>query len=95
MQHVIKSQDSNEHLLERILSRENMLLSWKRVKSNKGAPGVDKMTIEVFPEFMRVNWKEIRESLMEGKYRPSPVLRVEIPKPSGGTRPLGIPTVVS
>jgi RNA-directed DNA polymerase len=94
MQHVIRPQNSNEHLLERILSRENMLLSWKRVKSNKGAPGVDKMTIEAFPDFLREHWKEIRESLMEGKYQPSPVLRVEIPKPSGGTRPLGIPTVL-
>ncbi len=94
MQHVIKTQDSNEHLLERIISRENMFLSWKRVKSNKGAPGVDKMTIEAFPEFLREHWKEIRESLMEGTYQPSPVLRVEIPKPSGGTRPLGIPTVM-
>ena len=94
MQHVIKPQDSNEHLLERILSRENMFLSWKRVKSNKGAPGIDKMTIEAFPEFLREHWKEICESLMEGTYQPSPVLRVEIPKPSGGTRPLGIPTVL-
>ncbi len=94
MQHVIKPQNSNEHLLERILSRENMFLSWKRVKSNKGAPGVDEMTIEAFPEFLREHWKEIRESLMEGTYQPSPVLRVEIPKPSGGTRPLGIPTVL-
>lgn len=94
MQHVIKPQDSNEHVLERILSRENMQLAWKRVKANKGAPGVDKMTIEEMPEFLREHWQEIRESLMEGEYQPSPVLRVEIPKPTGGTRCLGIPTVL-
>jgi RNA-directed DNA polymerase len=94
MQHDIKTQDSNENLLERIVSRENMQLAWKRVKENKGAPGVDKMTVEEMPEFLREHWQEIRESLMEGTYQPSPVLRVEIPKPTGGTRCLGIPTVL-
>ena len=94
MQHVIKTQDSNEHLLERIFSRENMFHALRQVRSNRGAPGVDRMTVDEFPDFLRENWKEIRESLMEGTYQPSPVLRVEIPKSSGGTRPLGIPTVL-
>jgi RNA-directed DNA polymerase len=94
MQHVMKSQDSHENLLERILSSDNMHLAWKRVKENKGAPGVDKMTIEELPDYLREHWKEIRESWMEGNYQPLPVLRKEIPKPSGGTRNLGVPTVL-
>lgn len=94
MQHVMNEQDSHENLVERILSSENMHRAWKRVKENKGAPGVDKMTIEEMPEYLREHWKEIRESLMEGAYQPLPVLRKEIPKPTGGTRSLGIPTVL-
>jgi len=94
MRHVMESSDPNDHLLERILSRENMLKAWKRVKANKGAAGVDGMSIEAFPEFVRLNWDQIRESLLAGSYQPSPVRRVEIPKATGGTRPLGIPTVL-
>jgi RNA-directed DNA polymerase len=94
MGHVMESPDPNGHLLERILSQENMLKAWKRVKANKGAAGVDSMSIEAFPEFARQNWDKIRESLQTGSYHPSPVRRVEIPKATGGTRPLGIPTVL-
>ena len=94
MGHVMESPDPNGHLLERILSRENMLKAWKRVKANKGAAGVDGMSIEAFLEFARQNWDKIRESLLAGIYQPSPVRRVEIPKRTGGTRPLGIPTVL-
>ncbi|MDX9708493.1 MAG: group II intron reverse transcriptase/maturase [Trichloromonas sp.] len=83
-----------QHLLERILATENMELAWKRVRANKGAPGVDGITIEQFPDQTRSLWGEIRASLNAGTYRPKPVLRVEIPKPTGGTRPLGIPTVL-
>lgn len=82
------------HLLERILSRENMAWAWKRVSANKGAPGVDGITIEQFPDHTRPRWKAIRESLTTGRYLPAPARRVEIPKPTGGTRPLGIPTVL-
>jgi RNA-directed DNA polymerase len=71
-----------------------MRKAWKRVKANKGAPGIDHMSIEEFPEFARNNWDSIRESLLAGSYQPSPVRRVEIPKATGGTRPLGIPTVL-
>jgi RNA-directed DNA polymerase len=81
-------------LLEQILSRENMLLAWKRVKANKGAAGMDGMSIEAFPEFARQHWDRIRSALEKGTYRPAAVLRVMIPKPSGGERPLGIPTVL-
>ena len=94
MQHVMKPHDSHVNLLERRLSRENMPRAWKRVKKHKGAPGGDKMPVEERPEFLREHWQELRESLMEGTYQPSPVLRVEIPKPTGGTRCLGIPTVL-
>ena len=85
--------DSYDDLIEQILSRENMLRAWKRVKANKGAPGIDQMTIKEFPAFIRQNWDTIRESIRKGTYNPMAVRRVEIPKPSGGVRPLGIPSV--
>jgi len=78
------------NLLEQILSRENMLLAWKRVKANKGAAGVDGMSIDAFPEFARHHWDRIRSALERGTYRPAAVLRVMIPKATGGKRPLGI-----
>ncbi len=82
------------NLLEQILSRENMLMAWKRVKTNKGAAGMDGMSIEAFPEFARHHWERIRSALEEGTYHPAAVLRVMIPKATGGQRPLGIPTVL-
>ena len=94
MQHVMTWQDSHEQLLERILSSDTMHRAWKQVKKNKGAAGVDGMSIDEMPEYLREHWRGIRESLMEGRYQPSPVLRVEIPKPTGGVRFLGIPTVL-
>jgi len=94
MGRIVESFDPNERLLERILSRENMETAWKRVKANHGAPGVDGIAIEQFPDSTRPFWAGIRESLLAGMYQPSPVRRVEIPKPTGGTRPLGIPTVL-
>jgi len=93
MRRVIESPDPNAHLLERILSKSNMQRAWKRVRANKGAPGIDNMSIAEFPDFAREHWNAIRESLSDGSYKPLPVKRVEIPKPSGGMRPLGIPTV--
>ncbi|NQV33308.1 MAG: group II intron reverse transcriptase/maturase [Phycisphaeraceae bacterium] len=84
----------NTSLLERILSRENMLLAWQQVKANQGSYGVDKMTITALPEYARAHWATIRASLLAGTYKPLPVRRVEIPKPAGGKRPLGIPTVL-
>ena len=93
MRRVIESLAPNDCLLERILSRENMQQAWKRVKANKGAPGVDNISIVEFPNFARENWKAILNTLSDGSYQPLPVKRVEIPKPTGDTRPLGIPTV--
>lgn len=84
----------NDDMMERILARGNVMRAWRQVRRNHGAPGVDGMTVEEFPTYARAHWQEIRSALMDGKYRPSPVRRVEIPKPSGGKRKLGIPTVV-
>ena len=81
-------------LLEEILSRENMILAYKRVKANKGASGVDGVSVEEIDEYLKENWVEIREQIRKRKYKPQPVRRVEIPKPNGGKRNLGIPTVI-
>ena len=94
MERVVDRSTPEQHLLERILATENMEQAWKRVKANKGAPGVDGITIDDFPDQTRPLWGDIRASLATGSYQPKPVLRVEIPKPTGGTRPLGIPTVL-
>jgi len=82
------------NLLERALGRSNMFRALRRVRRNQGAPGVDGMTVEELPGHLRKHWPEIRESLFDGSYRPRPVLRKEIPKPGGGVRELGIPTVL-
>jgi len=84
----------HDDLMERVLASENVRRAWKRVKANQGAPGVDGMRIEDFAECARLNWSEIRQALREGTYRPQPVRRVTIPKPDGGERLLGIPTVM-
>jgi RNA-directed DNA polymerase len=80
--------------VEGVVKRENMLSAWKQVKANKGACGIDGISIEEFPLYARENWEGIKQSLLEGEYQPSPVKRVEIPKDSGGTRKLGIPIVM-
>ena len=81
-------------LLERILSRDNLNRAYKRVKSNKGAPGIDGMSVEDALPWLREHREELLESIRQGKYKPQPVRRKEIPKPDGGVRKLGIPTVV-
>ncbi len=91
---IVDEQFSNDQLLERILSTENVSLAWKQVRANNGVPGVDNITIEEFPFTFRECWPEIRSTIFEGKYIPFPVQRVEIPKPDGSTRPLGVPTVL-
>ncbi len=81
-------------LMERIVDRKNLNRAWRRVKANHGAPGIDGMTVEEFPSFVREHWPEVRQALLDGSYQPSPVRRVEIPKPGGkGKRLLGVPTV--
>jgi group II intron reverse transcriptase/maturase len=80
--------------LEMILERENMKEAYKRVVANKGSHGVDGMEVDELLPYLKENWPTIKQQLLEGKYKPQPVLRVEIPKPDGGTRLLGIPTVL-
>ena len=90
-----KERDSAEpELLEAILDRRNMNKAYKRVKANKGAPGIDGMTIEEALPYLREHKDELIGKILRGKYTPSPVRRVEIPKPDGGIRKLGIPTVI-
>lgn len=81
-------------LLEEILDRDNMNRAFKRVKSNKGSHGIDGMTVDELLPFLKENGDQIKEAIMEGMYSPKPVRRVEIPKPDGGVRLLGIPTVL-
>ena len=81
-------------LLERILSRENLNKAYKRVRANKGAPGIDGMTVEDALPWLREHREELLETIRQGKYKPQPVRRKEIPKPDGGIRKLGIPTGV-
>jgi RNA-directed DNA polymerase len=84
---------TNEDLLEAVLASDNLARAWKRVKSNKGAPGIDGVTVEDWPAHARVNWPALRRQIEDGRYKPQAVRRVEIPKPDGGKRMLGIPTV--
>ena len=81
-------------MLEKILSNENVEKAYKRVYANKGAGGVDGVTTKELEEYMRVNWRSIKEQIRARTYKPQPVLRVDIPKPNGGVRKLGIPTVI-
>ena len=81
-------------MLEKILSNENVEKAYKRVYANKGAGGVDGVTTKELEKYMRANWKSIKEQIRARTYKPQPVLRVDIPKPNGGVRKLGIPTVI-
>jgi RNA-directed DNA polymerase len=83
-----------EQLMEEVCERENCKQALQRVKANKGSAGVDGMTVQQLPEFLKQHWPAIREQLLSGTYEPQPVRRVEIPKPDGGMRKLGIPTVL-
>jgi RNA-directed DNA polymerase len=81
-------------LLEQVVQRRNLLVAYGRVVRNGGAPGIDGMTVEGLGDYCREHWPRIREALLSGTYVPQPVRCVEIPKPTGGTRTLGIPTVL-
>jgi len=81
-------------LLTRVLERNNLVRALKQVRRNKGAPGIDSMTVDELPDFLSQHWPRIRQQLIDGVYSPKPVKRVEIPKPDGGKRKLGIPTVL-
>jgi len=97
----LESRDGGKHgdpqertMIEEILEPENLSQAWKRVKANKGAPGIDGMTVADFPAFKQEHWPRIAIAIREGSYRPAPVKRAWIPKPDGTKRPLGIPTVL-
>jgi RNA-directed DNA polymerase len=90
----IESPAITEQLMEEVCERENCKQALQRVKANKGSAGVDGMTVQQLPEYLKQHWPAIREQLLSGTYRPQPVRRVEIPKPDGGVRKLGIPTVL-
>jgi len=81
-----------EHLLEAILDAANVSRAWKRVQSNRGAPGIDGITIDEFPERFRAEWPRLCKALLRGTYVPSAVRRTELVKPDGGVRLLGNPT---
>src|ERR1035437_10390863 len=83
-----------DQTMEEIVERENLKAALRRVKANKGAPGVDGITCDQLGDHLRQHWPAIREQLLSGTYQPKPVRRVEIPKPDGGMRKLGIPTVL-
>jgi RNA-directed DNA polymerase len=87
------TEDTGPGLIKAVLARENLQRAWKRVKANKGAAGVDGLNIEQTRQHLVTMWPKIREHVLQGTYRPSPVRRVMIPKPEGGERELGIPTV--
>jgi RNA-directed DNA polymerase len=88
------SSPRSDGLMAVIVSRDNMMAAYARVMRNKGAPGVDDMPVTALKGYLQEEWPRIKEELLAGKYRPQPVLKVEIPKPGGGTRMLGIPTVL-
>jgi len=88
-----ESESTGPGLLTAVLARENMQQAWKRVRANKGVAGIDGLDIDQTAERLRTAWPAIRDQLLSGAYRPEPVRRVTIPKPDGGERELGIPTV--
>ena len=90
-----ETESTGSGLLTAVLARENMQQAWKRVRANKGAAGVDGLDIDQTAARLRTEWPVIREQLLRGTYRPLPVRRVTIPKPGGGERELGVPTVFS
>jgi RNA-directed DNA polymerase len=84
----------NQRLMEEVCEQENLREALKRVRDNKGSPGIDGMTVDQLPEYLKQHWPAKRAQLLSGTYEPKPVKRVEIPKPDGGVRKLGIPTVL-
>jgi RNA-directed DNA polymerase len=88
------AQPMHGELLERVLERDNLQRALKQVRRNKGAPGIDGMSVDELPEHLKHHWLDIKGDILAGRYRPQPMRRVEIPKPDGRKRMLGIPTVL-
>ena len=95
---VVTSESENpartNRLMEEVVERENLKAALRQVKGNKGSAGVDGITVNQLPDYLKQHWPAIREQLLNGTYEPKPVRRVEIPKPDGGVRKLGIPTAL-
>ncbi|MCG2772013.1 MAG: group II intron reverse transcriptase/maturase, partial [Desulfobacterales bacterium] len=89
-----ESPASPECLMEEVCQRDNLVRALKRVKANQGSPGIDGMRVSELTDYLKEHWPRILEQLLQGAYQPQPVKRVKIPKPGGGERPLGIPTVL-
>src|SRR5580692_7510182 len=87
-----KSED--HRLMEEVVERSNLQLAYQRVVKNKGAPGVDGVPVTEFKDWLKTNWPSVKVALLEGRYLPRPVRRVDFPKPTGGVRTLGVPTVM-
>jgi retron-type reverse transcriptase len=83
-----------QELMEQVVRRDNLKGALKRVRANKGSPGIDRMRVEELTGYLREHWPKLREELLAGTYQPSQVKRVSIPKPGGGMRQLGVPTVL-
>ena len=84
----------DEQLMEQVLDRDNLFRALRQVKSNGGSPGVDGMTVGELSAYLREHWPRLKEELLAGAYQPQPVRRVEIPKPGGEVRKLGVPTAL-
>ena len=93
--HDTESPADTSRLMEEVCERDNLKEALRRVKANKGSAGIDRMTVDQLDDYLKQHWPVIREQLLSGDYEPKPVQRVEIPKPDGGVRKLGIPTVAS
>ncbi|MBE3132824.1 MAG: group II intron reverse transcriptase/maturase, partial [Acidobacteria bacterium] len=89
--HGPESPASTNRLMEEVCERDNLKEALRRVKANKGSPGVDGMTVGELPGYLNQHWPAIRAQLLNGTYKPTPVRRVNLPKPGGGVRKLGIP----
>src|SRR6516162_4543974 len=89
-----ESPANTRRIMEEVCERENLREALQRVKSNKGSAGVDGLTVDDLSAHLKEHWPVIREQLLNGTYEPKPVRRVEVPKPDGGVRKLGIPTVL-
>ncbi len=81
-------------MINQVVDKENLIKALNRVRENKGAPGIDGMTVDNLPGFLKIHWPRVKQELLSGAYLPKPVRAVEIPKPQGGTRVLGIPCVL-
>src|SRR6266568_999537 len=90
----LESPARSRQMMEEVVERENLNEAIKRVRANQGSPGIDGMTVDELPGYLEKHWPAIREQLMSGSYKPQPVKRVEIEKPDGGVRKLGVPTAV-